>query len=163
MNGTNLSIDRKIDNGLDRRPSFATSFHIVYGLGNLFGLFAAGLLIYTGLIHLGNSYAFLASILRYQLAGFEISKHLAMILPVAHLVIGLCILCRLFLPASLVLASSLFSLYFIAQFSVMWRGLTISCGCFGLDSHQISWFSVGLVGSCSLLSWVSAAIFRKHR
>ncbi|HMO14014.1 MAG TPA: MauE/DoxX family redox-associated membrane protein [Pirellulaceae bacterium] len=125
---------------------------VIYG----FALLAAILLIYTGLVHLGNTYGFLASILRFRLTGFELSKVLAIVLPFAHILVGVCLLTRFFFHESLIFTASMFTTYTFAQFSVMLRGMTIDCGCYGFDSHVISWFSA--VQVCLLASggWVAA-------
>ncbi len=128
-----------------------TTQYLVRGFAWLVGL----LLIYTGLLHFANSYGFLASILRYRLTELEMSKFLAMVLPIAHVVVGVFLLTNTFFRECMILAASLFALYCFAQVSALARGLSIDCGCYGFDHHVVSWFSAAQVGLLAVFSWMT--------
>jgi hypothetical protein len=106
--------------------------------------------------HLSNPYYFLSSIYSYQLVDRTSGVALAVLLPFLQIVITLCLLLRVFVPAAFALAAFMFSSFYIAQGLALWRGLRIGCGCFGTaGSDPISYQSFGtavVVGSCCFVS-----------
>ncbi len=102
------------------------------------------LLLVSAYSHLKNSYFFLGSIYDYRLVSETVGIALAGYLPILQVVIGVCVLVGVLVPAAAVLAGLLFALFVTAQSLALLAHREISCGCFGVDSS-------GLLGPQSLL------------
>lgn len=100
-------------------------------------LCVGGVLVYSALIHLGNQFFFLASLVEYRMLGQWSATLAAVVLPWIQLVVGLCLLGKLFLGPALVGASCLFALFSIAQGFVLLSGWSVSCGCFGVVHQRV--------------------------
>ncbi len=99
-------------------------------------------LLFTGLVHIGNSYFFLSSILGYRIVPVFVAKQLALALPLLHVLVALLIVAGSWRLSALWIATGLFFVYGTAQITVLARGLQIDCGCFGIDSGQVGIASI---------------------
>ncbi|HMP80077.1 MAG TPA: MauE/DoxX family redox-associated membrane protein [Pirellulaceae bacterium] len=97
-------------------------------------LCCGAVLIVSGLAHWKNPYAFLQTILRYELVAGVWATAVAVSLPAVNLVVGCCIVLNLARQWFLMIAGGLFAFFAFVQASAWWRGLEISCGCFSIDS-----------------------------
>lgn len=111
-------------------------------------------LLFTGLVHLGNSYFFLSSIIKYDLIPVFLAKQLAIILPALHITLAVFLICDFGRVSALRLALVLFTLYALVQLSVVVRGITIDCGCFGIDSDPVGFWSVARVSVLAMMAWM---------
>ncbi len=104
----------------------------------------AAVFIYSSLVHLQNPYAFLGSIYSYSLTTRWLGVAAAMLFPSLQLTLGLVLLFRRSdWPSAFFLSGILLLLYTIVQVIALWRGLNISCGCFGRpDGNPINWLTV---------------------
>jgi hypothetical protein len=100
----------------------------------LLGVGLALLLLRSSFAHFGNLYYFLSTIYAYGLAGIEIGRWLAIVLPTGQMVIAVCLLFRWWMIEAYFLAFSMFVVFLGAQSWASWHGLDISCGCFGASS-----------------------------
>lgn len=86
-----------------------------------------------------------------------VTGHLAVIVstlvPQLQLVVGGCILFGVCRQGAWALACALFALFALAQSSVLIRGMAIDCGCFGIWTQPVSWFSLFSVATLSILSY----------
>lgn len=110
--------------------------------------------LFSGLIHFGNSYFYLSGIIKYDLTSPFISKQVAIVLPVMHLLIALLIIGDFLKPAALLTGAGLFCLYACAQISILLRGINIECGCFGISSQTVDLWSVANVTGFCLITIV---------
>ena len=111
-------------------------------------LIAAGLLLVSAYTHVFNGYQLFASVLDYRLLPAPLALLVAAILPSAQLTVGVSILfVSAYRRAALLLSALLFSTFLGAQLSAYFRGLDISCGCFGNDGTQIGWRSIAFPGA----------------
>lgn len=116
-------------------------------------LVLGGFLILSGLPHLSNPYYFLGSVYRYELTSPGIAQFVAMTLPFLQLILAVCLIFRLFYLAAHTLTLLMLFMFTIIQLSVIFRGLDISCGCFGPRySSNISISTIITVGGLLLLS-----------
>ena len=124
----------------------------------------AGILLYSSIQHIFAPYAFLNSIINYRILSVDTSAIVAAWLPYYQLVIALALLAYPVLRFSaLVLAVPLFAGFLLVQASALYRGLDISCGCYGGDGSPIGWRSMmapaaGL--AIALIGLLSQARFR---
>ena len=116
------------------------------------------ILIRSAVVHLENSYAFLASVYAYDLVGRKMGVGLAIVLPAVQLAIGAMLI---FSPDSrwfsLRLSAVLFGTFTVVQIATLSRGLNIDCGCFGSSlPNPIGWTSISFVAALCLLSIAAA-------
>ena len=108
-------------------------------LANTLGLLArlgfAALLLVAAVPKLRDPAAFAVAIGHYRLLPAPGPAFVAHTLPWLELVIALALIVgRRWLAAAWALAFALFAVFFLAVTSAWWRGLDISCGCFGSGS-----------------------------
>jgi len=148
----------------ETRPagSYPIASGIVVGVRVLLGL----VLVWAGSSKLLETSSFATDVARYQIMPDGLAIVVASVLPMIEVGLGLCLLSgTCVLPAMLTITGLLLA-FLVAQISVLWRGLTISCGCFGSDS-PVGAMSVVRTGSllfsaifaCSVLVFIQ----RKRR
>jgi uncharacterized membrane protein YphA (DoxX/SURF4 family) len=93
--------------------------------------------IYAGTIKFLHPEAFLADIEGYRLLDYNAAWFLAFYLPPLEIICGVGVLLPLrYRMASAILLSVLVGVFVVAILSAWFRGLDISCGCFGgTESH----------------------------
>lgn len=105
--------------------------------------------------HLDNSFHFLSTVYSYKTVTPWIGVVIAATLPALQLTLGLALL---FVPAMHRIAFGwcvlLFAGFVGVQSFTLWRGLDISCGCFGSSRGPIGPFSIGIAAVALLLSLV---------
>jgi putative oxidoreductase len=100
-------------------------------------------LLVSAIDKLQNPYAFLATIDQYELVGPRIAEAITIVLPFLEIMAGGCLIAGLALRATSILVVLLFALFVSALASVAYRGIHISCGCFGqLDASDVTWKTV---------------------
>jgi hypothetical protein len=107
----------------------------------------------SGIPHWGNPYFFLGSVYAYKLVNPGIGQIAAIGMPLIQLTFAVCFLTRTFLDAAHLGTLFLF-LCFAAVQSIAWfRGLDISCGCFG-PAHDtiIGWQTLCIIYLLLVLS-----------
>ena len=122
---------------------------------------AAGLLLASAYTHVFNGYHLFASVLDYRLLPTPLAVVVAAALPYAQLTLGVAIL---FVPshrrAALYLSTIVFSMFLTAQLSAYFRGLDISCGCFGRDDTRIGWRSIAFPAAGLFASLLALTVRR---
>jgi hypothetical protein len=99
-------------------------------------LIVGGIFVWSGAAHLNNPYYFMSTIYQYELTGATIGAVVASFLPFLELVLAMCLLTGT-CPRPAWLVTSLLLLGFVAvQGSALFRGLVISCGCFGPELNR---------------------------
>ena len=89
------------------------------------------LLLYSGLGEIRQPFDFLASIQAYQLTGPISGLVVAGVVPWVEALVGACLIAGLFTRGALAAAVLLTCVFSVAITSAWYRGLGISCGCFG--------------------------------
>ena len=116
----------------------------------------AGVLFWSGVEHLRNSFAFLTSLLRYQLVSGHVAVGIATILPVFQTVLAGTLVLGLFRRQMLVVAATLLTVFAIVQSIAYVRGLEIGCGCFGAGNDTpIDAFSIARVSILAAFAWIA--------
>jgi hypothetical protein len=117
-------------------------------------------LLYSGVTHLQNPYAFLDAVGGYRLVPLEGLVPVTILLLAAHLTVGIALICRFLQPGVYVVAATLFGLFVTAQVSAFTRGLDVSCGCLGSSSETIGPLTIARTSAMfaiSLLAWYVAS------
>ena len=118
-------------------------------LGALIRFGLGGLLLWTSIPKMTAPAEFLSSIYGYELLGPQLASVLAVVLPWTEFLTGMCLLGGVYLPGALLACMALFTIFTLAQASVLHRGLSIDCGC-GLPGDEHVTYST-LVRSLLLL------------
>lgn len=125
-------------------------------------ILVAAFFLRSSLAHLANPYYFLSSVYKYELAGATFGQVMAMVTPFALLLVSLCLLARLLIGGALLIGAALAGGFTIAQTYAIYRGLDISCGCFGpTGSSSVSYNSLAIV--CALFVSCLAALWLRRR
>ncbi len=110
---------------------------LVSALGSMIRVLVACTLLASWSAHADNPFYFLQAVNQYRLSGFNVSYLVAIFVPALQLLLATLLL---FFPKEAKITFAMCVLVFItfaaAQLSALWRGLDISCGCFGLN-HDV--------------------------
>lgn len=110
------------------------------------GICIGVLLAATSVGHLLDPYRFLHSVLNYRLVSGVYAQWIAIFIPWAQIFAGIALIIGVCRKGALGMGALLFTVFFLAQFSALVRGLDINCGCFGSGDHPVSWQgSIGLI------------------
>ncbi|MBU2636496.1 MAG: DoxX family membrane protein [Bacteroidetes bacterium] len=109
---------------------------------------------------------FAKSIQAYQIVPGFLVNLFALSIPWLELVIGIFLIFGLLLRGSSLLSAVLFSAFSVLIAVSLFRGLSIDCGCFGLDGAPLSWSrffeNIGLL-LLSLQIFYNSLMLRKCR
>lgn len=94
-------------------------------------------LIVSATQHLLHGYFFAFSIAGYQLLSPQLLEFAPYFMGSLMFVVGALVLVEKS-PSILWIAASIFLILAVAQAQALFRGISISCGCFGYSTHQIS-------------------------
>jgi putative oxidoreductase len=115
-----------------------TYSRIKFSLECVFIALSCLLLGYSGYVHLVNPAKFSVGIGLYRLVPAATAYCIVLLLPPFQLSIAVAMLFDRYRAAAIVMAVSLFGVFSFAQWSVLIRGMTIDCGCFGSLSTLVS-------------------------
>lgn len=100
-------------------------------VGLLARLALGGVMIAAGVPKLLDRTASIQNVLAYELFGYEVSRAIGILLPVAEVALGVLLILGL-LTRSAAALTGVLMLVFVAGIVSAWaRGLAIDCGCFG--------------------------------
>jgi hypothetical protein len=88
-------------------------------------------LLISGIPHWANPYYFLGSVFGYNLFDPGLGQVVAMVLPTLQLILAVCLITRIWLDAAHLIVMAMFGSFAVVQSLAYFRGLDISCGCFG--------------------------------
>ncbi len=113
----------------------------------------------SGLIHLGNPFAYFDQVLQYEVLPLGLARAVAVGFPWLLMVTGMALLVEPTARPASRLAILVLLLFGVAQAIVLIRGKEIECGCFGYGGETISIFTVSrtvLLGACAGLGGLHA-------
>ena len=99
------------------------------GLGCMF--------IYSSLPKIRQPYDFLSDIYSYELVGPKLGMFVAMVIPWAELLVGICLVGGIFIGGALLMSIALGAMFSFVLGWAIHMGLNISCGCFGSSSTDM--------------------------
>lgn len=106
--------------------------------------------------------SFVRAIEGFQLVPALLIPWVALILPWLEILLAAALLCQLWLTATLILTNTVLLLFLGAVLSALWRGLDISCGCFGPSGSAPAqmWLTLGrdlvFILASLALTWLHA-------
>jgi uncharacterized membrane protein YphA (DoxX/SURF4 family) len=92
--------------------------------------------LYSSLPKIRQPYDFLSSVYNYELVGPKLGMLVAMVLPWAELLVGICLIGGIFVSGALLVSIAMGATFSFAIASALYRGLNISCGCFSASSAE---------------------------
>lgn len=96
----------------------------------------AGVFIYAGAVKLPDIQKFFGDILNYDLVSWDVSIVTAFLLPWLEIFAGLALITGVFYLGGVAICGILSSVFLTAISSAWYRGLDITCGCFGREDNQ---------------------------
>lgn len=106
--------------------------------------FGLGIMFLTSSVpKIRQPYDFLSSVYNYELVGPKLGVLVAMVLPWAELLVGICLIGGIFVSGALLVSIAMGAIFSFAVASALQRELNISCGCFSASStEQISYVTL---------------------
>ncbi|MFC1738396.1 MauE/DoxX family redox-associated membrane protein [Planctomycetota bacterium] len=108
------------------------------------------LFIYSSLPKIRQPYDFLSSVYSYELVGPKLGMLIAMVLPLLELFTGICLVGGIFISGALLVSIAMATMFTFVITSVLYRGLEISCGCFGPSAKGMISYAT-LIRACIIL------------
>lgn len=113
----------------------------------------AGVFAWAAIPKLLDPAEFALAIQNYRAVPDEIVGHLAVLLPVFELVIALGLLVPRYQRGAALLATLMLLVFAAAMGQARWRGIDLSCGCFGAALEaKVSWLTVARTFGLGLLA-----------
>ena len=144
------------DGLIRQRILYTFTLVVRIGLGCLF--------LWSSLPKIRQPYDFLSSVYNYELVGPKLGMLIAMTLPWLELLVGICLVGGIFISGALLASIGMAAMFAFVLVSVLYRGLEISCGCFGVSDAEIISYST-LIRAClillfSLVAYICAVVLR---
>jgi uncharacterized membrane protein YphA (DoxX/SURF4 family) len=100
-------------------------------IGFVARLLVGGVLLYAGLLKIGDAASSVSAVRAYQLLPLGLTEPVGNLLPMLEIVVGSCLLLGLFTRYAGALSAVLQLAFIVGIVSVWSRGIAINCGCFG--------------------------------
>jgi len=108
------------------------------------------LLLWSSLPKIRQPYDFLSGVYNYELVGPKLGVLVAMTLPWAELLVGICLVGGIFVSGALLVSIGMAAMFAFVLASALYRGLEISCGCFSASGGGVIGYST-LIRACAIL------------
>jgi putative oxidoreductase len=120
----------------------------------------AGVFVYAAIPKLIDPGEFAAAIQNYRAVPDAVVGHVALFVPAFELVIAIGLLVSPYTRGAALLATLMLCVFGVAMAQARWRGIDLSCGCFGAAFEaKVSWLTVartlGLGALSGLLLWAA--------
>ena len=112
-------------------------------------------LLLSGLVKLGHPYDFLGNVYAYRLVGVEVGLLVASIVPWLEVTLGLCLVGGIAVSGAFLLSALMLALFVLAQATVLYRGLRISCGCLVSDGELVGVMSLSRALGLGIMAGVA--------
>ncbi|SIO10123.1 Methylamine utilisation protein MauE [Singulisphaera sp. GP187] len=111
----------------------------ISALASILRVALGGVLLVSSFWKLYQPYEFLTVIYDYDLVGAYLGLFMAILLPWFELALGLALMMNIMERGALLLGSMLLGVFTTVQAISLWRGLNITCGCFGSQGEPIGY------------------------
>jgi len=109
------------------------------GFGFLVRLILGVMFLMGALPKIRQPYDFLGDVYGYEIVGPKLGMLVAMTLPWAELLVGICLLGSIFVGGALLVSMVMGVIFTFVLSWAIYHGLDISCGCFGAGTSQIGY------------------------
>jgi uncharacterized membrane protein YphA (DoxX/SURF4 family) len=123
----------------------------------LFRLILGCMFVYAGVMKILDPAGFAQAIVNYRILPLWMVNGAAILLPWVEVLAGLSLVMGLLLPGGSFLIAGLLLVFACSLGFDLWRGLDISCGCFGSGRDAITWLTFlrdALLFGAACLVWV---------
>lgn len=148
----------KFDRRTKERSFYIFTLVVRLGLGFLF--------LWSCLPKIRQPYDFLSTVYDYQLVGPKLGMLTAMTLPWLELLVSLCLLGGIFVSGALLASIAMAGMFTSVLGWALYRGLEISCGCFGAGTELISYSvfirALGIL-LISITAYLGMVLFKGHK
>jgi uncharacterized membrane protein YphA (DoxX/SURF4 family) len=107
-----------------------------------FRIILGAMFVYAGVLKISDPAGFAQAIANYHILPVWLAGQAAIILPWVELLAGASLILGLFLEGGSLIIAGLLLVFSCALAFDLWRGLDISCGCFGSSTKTITWLYV---------------------
>ena len=104
----------------------------------IFRIVLGGLFVWASIHKIRYPFLFLATVYDYEIVSVKFGIALAVLLPGLELLVGICLMVRIFPKSASLFCVAMLSMFLFAQISVLMRGLTVDCGCFGIEESPVT-------------------------
>jgi hypothetical protein len=111
---------------------------MVYRSLNILTRGTGALLLYSGLVHIFQPFYFAYSVAQYDLLPSKALPAISISVPAVQITVGCMLMLNLWPREARVLGLGCFLAFFVFQAKILISGESISCGCFGFSSHDVS-------------------------
>lgn len=118
----------RIESKLWKKILSGFSVVVRLGLGCMF--------IYSSLPKIRQPYDFLSYVYNYEIVGPKLGMLVAMTMPWAELLVGICLVGGIFVSGALLVSVGLGAMFSFVLAWALYMGLDISCGCFSSSSAE---------------------------
>jgi hypothetical protein len=122
-------------------------------------LLLGGLFLWAGAVKALDVPAFAGQVAAYQLLPYAWNYAVAATLPYVELLAGLLLVGNRWVKSAALLTALLNGLFMVVLLSVVARGLSIDCGCFGPDGGTTP---LQALGRDAVLLALAVAVYRQH-
>ncbi len=123
---------------MERPPGFS-----LWGLLVLSFRFVLGaIFLYAGIVKIADPAAFAQAVANYRILPLALVNAAAIILPWVEVLAGASLVLGFFLPGGSLLTAGLLLIFAVALGFDLWRGIDLSCGCFGTSEATVTWLYV---------------------
>ena len=133
----------------------------------------AGILVYAALGKLEDPALLGQSIDNYRILPPDWSPVMAAVLPTLELTLGAALVAGVLARGASVVACALLVMFAAAMVQALLRNIDLTCGCFGSESSQVTWWTVArnavlaliavMPGIVGITSWRRAALLVRGR
>ncbi len=133
-----------------------------------FRLFLGTVFLYACMEKILHPHDFAQSIYNYQILPSPIINLAALLLPWLELLLGICLITNIYLPAALLWSNMLLWIFFVALLYNYFRGLNVHCGCFSAPMDQneaapMAWYVIRDLFFLSAGGYLMFSIFIQTR
>lgn len=115
---------------------------VLSGFGFIIRLAIGCMFLISALPKIRQPYDFLGDVYGYEIVGPKLGMFVAMTMPWAELLVGICLLGSIFIGGALLISAGMGVMFTFVLSWAVYRGLDISCGCFGAGTSQIGYGTI---------------------
>jgi len=118
-----------------------------------------GVFVYAGVMKALDAQQFAIDIQHYELTPWTVSIVAAVYLPWLEIIAGVALLVRRFFVGAIALIGLMAAVFLVAIGSAWWRGLDITCGCFGREENRTNFgqhiaLNLAMLVAAGVLFWL---------
>ena len=110
---------------------------LFFGFSSVIRVIIGCVFIWGSLPKIRQPYDFLSSVYGYEMVGPKLGMLVAMTLPWLELFVGICLIGGIFVSGALLVSIAMGAMFTFGLGSALYRGLDISCGCFGTSTADV--------------------------